>query len=171
MGILHDRKSRFDFPPGTPMGQQESDQRDQFGLLINWSFLCETEQEFNERMAATEAFTRLAANAVTRQVGRKGARALFLKALRPPPPGRKPDEQANARLLEAYDRQIALGVPPRRAALPAAKEINIGDVDATAKHIRTLVMERAEAARRAEAKAAWRKRLSPSLFDEDADLK
>jgi hypothetical protein len=29
MGILHDKRSPFDFPPGTPMGQEE---RDRFGL-------------------------------------------------------------------------------------------------------------------------------------------
>jgi hypothetical protein len=172
MGFLHDKRSPFDFPPGVPPGQQGRGERDQFGLLINSSFLCETMQEFNERMAATETFARDAADAVMRQVGRKGARALFLKALRPPPPGRQPDEKANARLLEAHDRQITFGVPARRAARAAAKQIDIGDVDATAKHIRTLVKERAEAARRAEAEAAWRKKLYPSLiFGEDTDLK
>jgi hypothetical protein len=64
MGFLHDKRSPFDFPPGVPPGQRGREERDQFGLLINWSFLCGTIHEFNERMAATEAFAKDAADAV-----------------------------------------------------------------------------------------------------------
>lgn len=175
MGILHDKKSRFDFPPGTPMGQQEREERDQFGLLINWSFLCETMQAFNERMAATEAFARDAADAVMRQVGRKGARALFLKALRTPPPGRTPKKEANERQLAAYYRQITFGLSPDRAARAAAEELATGpndDAELFAHQIRMLVRKHEKAVQRGEQEAEWQRKLSQSfLLDEDAELK
>ena len=58
MGFLHDKRSPFDFPPGTPIGQQEREERDQFGLPIRLELPLRDERQFNERMAATKAFAR-----------------------------------------------------------------------------------------------------------------
>jgi hypothetical protein len=147
------------------------EERDRFGLPMHWSFI-EDEQQFSERMAATKAFVSDAVEAVIRQVGRKAARQMFLKALRPTPPGRQPDEKENALLLATYDRQIALRVLPRHAARAAADEMATrpnDDVASIAKHIRTLVKDRTEVARRAEQEAAWLKKLSPLLLFEEGE--
>lgn len=170
MGFLHDKRSPFDFPPGMPAGQQAREECDRFGLPMHWSFLGDDERQFGERMAATDALVRDAAEAVIRQVGRKRARQLFLKALRPPPPGPEPDEEENTALLAAHDRQIALGVPPDRAARFAAEEMKTGeeDVESIASQIRRLVRKRAKAAGRAQAEADWLRKLSPSLLEESA---
>jgi hypothetical protein len=155
------------------MGQAR-EERDRFGLPLIWSFI-DDDQQFNERIAATKAFVAEAVEAVIRQVGRKGARALFLKALRTPPPGRTPKKEANERQLAAYYRQIALGLPPDRAARAAAEELATrpnDDAESFAHQIRTLVRKHETAKQRAEQEAEWLKKLSPPfLLDEDAELK
>jgi hypothetical protein len=144
------------------------EERDRFGLPMIWSLL-DDDQQFNERITKTKVFVADAVEAVIRQVGREEARRMFLKVLKRPSPGSQPNKRENARRLEMYDRQIALRIQPRRAAGAAAEDLATGpndDVESIAKHIRTLVKERAKAARRAEEEAQRLKKLSPLLIDE-----
>jgi hypothetical protein len=113
--------------------------------------------------------------AVVDQVGREGARRLFLRALRAPPKGKPVDSKEDALLLAAYDRVIARGVSAQEAALEAAEErweerviadekgTADLDVQAIASQIRRLV--RGRAAREA-AWAKWREENPPTLLGE-----
>jgi hypothetical protein len=97
------------------------------------------------RFADTERFVAEAAAAAIRQVGRKEARRLFLTALATPPKGKQPDAEENTLLLAAYDRALAGGLPPRRAARVAAEEMAMRGqrVEGLATRIRRLVKHRA----------------------------
>jgi hypothetical protein len=165
MGILHDKGSPFDFPPGTPMGLEE---RDRFGLpMQGGSFLGEDERQFNERMAATEAFVRDAVEAVIRQVDdHKVAERMFLEEFgyrrpRRKSPGRPPDKEKNAAMLAEWKRQKDLGLSTHHATCAAADELEFAQkgkkkvkgesLERRLRRQREKLAKLAEAARSAEA--------------------
>jgi hypothetical protein len=86
------------------------DARDRFGLPRRWTFY---DGDFDERMAATEAFVKDAVEAVLRQVDRETAERMFREELdrqtAKPRQGRRPDQEVNDDLLAQVERKVAQG--------------------------------------------------------------
>jgi hypothetical protein len=93
------------------------DARDEFGLPRRWTFF---DEDFDERIALTEAFVEKAVAAVLRQVDdRKTAERMFRAALvrqTAKPKGRPPKQKVNDDLREQVTRKVMQGEAKNKTA-------------------------------------------------------
>jgi hypothetical protein len=132
------------------------------------SFLGDTPEEFNERMAKTNRLVLDVVESVIRQVGSKYASQLFEDAFKQKPGGKKPNSKRNAELMEAYRSEIASGTPRRLARLKAAKRCvkDWEDPQPAARQIRKLATAEK---RDAELRAQWLAKIGPSFLNDPED--
>jgi hypothetical protein len=164
------------------LGPVKNEERDRFGLPRHWTFL-DDDQQFNERMAATEVFVRDAVEALIHQVlDHKTAKRILLEELdrhRPlrKSPGRPPDKKKNAALVDEFERQRKLGLSIHDATCAAADELELAQKgkkkvkgEAFERRIRRQRKKLAETAQRDEtaqrASEEALKKFSPLLIEE-----
>jgi hypothetical protein len=100
------------------------DARHKFGLPRHWTFL---DEDFDERMAATEAFIKDAVEAVLCQVvDRKAAERMFREELdrqtATPQQGRPPEQEVNDELLKQVAHWMESGISKTSAVRTVAAE-------------------------------------------------